>query len=74
MRQQRSRDKAGDGDNSVGTSGVEGDAGGGTGQVVLSLEHLQGPFLVLFLGCLAGGLVLLLELLLKLLLYGSETN
>ncbi|KAK7056579.1 hypothetical protein SK128_023922 [Halocaridina rubra] len=32
-------------------------------QVVLSLEHFQGPFFVLLLGCLAGGIALLFEIL-----------
>ncbi|XP_053657373.2 glutamate receptor ionotropic, delta-1-like [Cherax quadricarinatus] len=40
----------------------------GEGQVVLTLEHFQGPFCVLLLGCLAGGIVLLLELLVNVIL------
>ncbi|XP_042202981.1 glutamate receptor ionotropic, delta-1-like [Homarus americanus] len=48
------------------TSGVGDSVGGGSteggGQVILSLEHFQGPFYVLLLGFLAGALVLVLEL------------
>ncbi|XP_050687409.1 glutamate receptor ionotropic, delta-2-like isoform X2 [Eriocheir sinensis] len=36
------------------------------GTVVLTLEHFQGPFFVLILGCLCGGAALLVELSLKL--------
>nr|XP_045626202.1 glutamate receptor ionotropic, delta-1-like isoform X1 [Procambarus clarkii] len=41
----------------------EEEARGEKDQVVLNLEHFEGPFYVLLLGCLAGGGVLLLELL-----------
>ncbi|KAK8382439.1 hypothetical protein O3P69_015401 [Scylla paramamosain] len=47
---------------------VEGTTGG---TVILSLEHFQGPFFVLLLGCLCGGVALLLEVFVKV-LYRTE--
>lgn len=41
------------------------------GTVVLTLEHFQGPFFVLIIGCLCGGAALLIEVSIKL-LFQSE--
>lgn len=45
---------------SHGGDDVMSDSLGGT--VVLTLEHFQGPFFVLILGCMCGGVALLTEL------------
>ncbi|XP_071514341.1 glutamate receptor ionotropic, delta-2-like [Panulirus ornatus] len=49
-----------------------GEGGGGGGQVVLTMEHLQGPFFVLLLGCLAGGISLLIEVFYRHILYAGQ--
>lgn len=79
VRQQQTRDNGGDGDDSVeeGDEGSVVKSGGSetdTGQVVLTLEHLQGPFLVLFFGCLAGGIVLVIELFIMLTVLKPQRN